>query len=112
MQADTSGKAGVFVLGTVQNKREVAVMKMPEPEKAVFKDPVDPNVWHWTYTLPGPGSSPVHIDGGYASTSAEAAIALNAARAEGSLKWQAFVRKSSAVTRHAEATRRHASKRS
>ena len=87
-------------------------MTMPEPEKAIFKDPIDPNVWHWTYTLPGPGGSPLHVDGGYASTSAEAAMALNAARAEGSLKWQAFVRGSAVLTRHADVTRAHASKRS
>ena len=86
-------------------------MKMPEPEKAIFKDPLDPNVWHWTYTLPGPGGSPLHVDGGYASTSTEAAMALNAARAEGSLKWQAFVRGSSALIRRAEVIRGHSSKR-
>jgi len=87
-------------------------MKMPQPEKAIFKDPVDPNVWHWTYTLPGPGGSPLHVDGGYASSSAEAAIALNAARAEGSLKWQAFIRGSLAPARRGQATRGYACKRS
>ncbi len=67
-------------------------MKMPEPEKAIFEDPSDPNVWHWTYTLPGPDGIPLYVDGGYASNAAEAAVALNVARAEGSLKWQAHVR--------------------
>jgi len=87
-------------------------MKMPEPEKAIFKDPVDPNVWHWTYALPGASGCPLYVDGGYASSSAEAAIALNAARAEGLLKWQAYVRGSSAPGHRAEVTRGHASKRS
>ena len=86
---------------------------MPEPEKAIFKDPSDPSVWHWTYTLPGLDGIPLYVDGGYASNSAEAAEALNAARAQGALKWQAHVRSlSSAVTRHTEVTRGHANIRS
>ena len=67
-------------------------MKMAEPDKAIFKDPADPTVWHWTYTLPGPDGVPLYVDGGYASNPSEAAVALNAARAEGSLKWQAHIR--------------------
>ena len=87
-------------------------MKMPEPEKAIFKDRSDPTVWHWTYTLPGPNGIPLYVDGGYASNSAEAAIALNAARAEGSLKWQAYVRGSLTPAPRVEVTPKHASKRS
>jgi hypothetical protein len=67
-------------------------MKLPEPAKAIFQDPADASVWHWTYTLPGPGDIPIHDDAGYAASSAEAVAALNAARTEGSLKWQAHVR--------------------
>ena len=86
--------------------REVASMKMPEPERAIFKDPSDPSVWHWTYTLPGPDGIPLYVDGGYASNSAEATVALNAARAEGSLKWQAHVRAlSSPMLRDSTGTR-------
>ena len=85
---------------------EVASMKMPEPERAIFKDPSDPSVWHWTYMLPGPDGIPLYVDGGYASNSAEAAVALNVARAEGSLKWQAHVRAlSSPMLRDSTGTR-------
>jgi hypothetical protein len=66
-------------------------MKYPEPTGGIIEDPTRPDIFLWTYELPGPMGIPCHADNGEAPDSGKARLAWDAAHAEGRRKWREYV---------------------